>query len=189
MTQPNMILRPDLPFRGDRDYLQSATLFDDILQWRDVSPRNIDFTFHKKTDRQVGYGAVAPQDDSSLVASWRDDDRRIFVVESDAPITLREGYDEQALVDRFSFGPDGVAVPTNVGDFSPMEAIVAAFKALLHRTVVPHKPKLVFVRVRLQSVPALPLEVRFSRRIGEFYQGEIRADAHPVGQIFFGEWR
>lgn len=188
MTQPNFIRRPDLPFRGDRDYLQSATLFDDILQWGGGRPRNIDFTFHKKTDRQVGYGA-APQDESQLVAKWRDDDKVVFVVECDDPISLREGYDEKALVDRFSFGPDGVVVPTDIGDFSPMEAIVAAFKALLHRTVVPHKPKLVFVRVRLKSVPELPLEVRFSRRIGEFYQGEIRANAHSVGQIFFGEWR
>lgn len=189
MTPPQMILRPDLPFRGDRNYLQSATLFDDVLEWSGGRPRNIDFVFHKKTDRQVGYETSAPAEDSRLVAKWRDDDKVIFVVESDKPITLREGYDEQALVDRFAFNPDGVAVPADIGDFSVMEAIVAAFKALLHRTVTPHKPKLVFVRVRLQSAPELPLEVRFSRRIGEFYQGDIRAGARPVGQIFFGEWR
>ena len=118
-----------------------------------------------------------------------DADKSIFVVESDQPITQRVGYDEQSLVDRFTFGPDGVAIPAQIGDFSVMEAIVAAFKALLHRTVVPHKPKLVFVRVRLQTVPRLPLEVRFNRRIGEFYQGDIRADGRSVGQIFFGEWR
>jgi hypothetical protein len=189
MTQLNMILRPDLPFRGDREYLQAATVFDDILDWFDGSPRNIDFTFHRKTDRQVGYATTAPKDESQLVAKWHDDDKTIFVVESDIPTTLRKDYDEQALVERFSFGPGGVAVPTDVGDSSPLEAVVAAFKALLHRTVVPHKPKVVCVRVRLQSLLELPLEVRFNRRIGEFYQGDIRADGHPVGQIFFGEWR
>jgi hypothetical protein len=189
MTSPPMSLRPHMPFRGDRNYLQSATLFDDILQWGGGRPRNIDFTFHRRTDRQVGYSSTAPQEESRLVARWRDDDKLVFVIEGDNPITSREAYDEQALVDRFSFGPDGVIVPADIGDFSLMEAIVAAFKALLHRTVVPHKPKLVFVRVRLQSVPELPLEIRFCRRIGEFYQGEVRAGARSVGHIFFGEWR
>ena len=184
-----MILRPHLPFRGDRNYLQSATLFDDMLDWGGGMPRNIDLTFHRKTDRQVGYETTPPQHDAALVATWRDDDKSIYVVESDQPITSRVGYDEQALVDCFAFGPDGVTVPVDIGDFTVMEAIVAAFKALLHRTVVPHKPKLVFVRVRLQSVPALPLEVRFNRRIGEFYQGDIRTGERTVGQIFFGEWR
>jgi len=189
MTPSQTILRPHLPFRGDRNYLQSATLFDDMLAWGGGNPRNIDLVFHRKTERQVGYDTSPPADDALLVATWRDADKSIFVVESDQPITQRVAYDEQSLVDRFEFGPDGVVVPADIGDFTVMEAIVAAFKALLHRTVVPHKPKLVFVRVRLQSVPQLPLEVRFSRRIGEFYQGDIRADGRAVGQIFFGEWR
>lgn len=189
MTPSQMILRPHLPFRGDRNYLQSATLFDDLLEWGGGEPRNIDLTFHRKTDRQVGYQTSPPADDALLVATWRDADKSLFVVESDQPITQRVDYDEPALVDRFTFGPEGVVVPADIGEFTVMEAIVAAFKALLHRTVVPHKPKLVFVRVRLQSVPQLPLEVRFSRRIGEFYQGDIRVDGRAAGQIFFGEWR
>jgi hypothetical protein len=188
MTPSQMILRPHLPFRGDRNYLQSATLFDDMLAWGGGNPRNIDLVFHRKTERQVGYDTSPPADDAVLVATWRDADKSIFVVESDQPITQRVAYDEQSLVDRFEFGPDGVVVP-DIGDFTVMEAIVAAFKALLHRTVVRHNPKLTFVRVRLQSVPQLPLAVRFSRRIGEFYQGDIRADERAVGQIFFGEWR
>ena len=184
-----MILRPHLPFRGDRNYLQSATLFDDLLAWRGGNPRNIDLTFHRKTERQIGYETSAPEDGATVVATWRDADRSVFVVEGDEPITQRVAYDEQSLVDRFTFGPDGVTVPARIGDFTVIEAIVAAFKALLHRTVVQHKPKLTFVRIRLESVPELPLQVRFSRRIGEFYQGEIRLDGRTVGQIFFGEWR
>jgi len=184
-----MIPRPHLPFRGDRNYLQSATLFDDLLAWGGGNPRNIDLTFHRKTERQIGYETSTPGEGATVVATWRDAGKSIFVVESDQPITQRVAYDEQSLVDRFEFGPDGVVVPTDIGDFTVMEAIVAAFKALLHRTVVPHKPKLTFVRVRLESVPHLPLEVRFSRRIGEFYQGEIRVDGRVAGQIFFGEWR
>jgi hypothetical protein len=189
MTPPQMILRPHLPFRGDRNYLQSATLFDDMLAWGGGNPRNIDLVFHRKTERQVGYDTSPPADDALLVATWRDADKAIFVVESDQPITQRVAYDEQSLSTGSSSVPTASWCPPTSAISPVMEAIVAAFKALLHRTVVPHKPKLVFVRVRLQSVPQLPLEVRFSRRIGEFYQGDIRADGRAVGQIFFGEWR
>jgi hypothetical protein len=186
-----MILRPDLPFRGDRDYLQSATLFDDLVQWQPApSPaRAIDFTFHKKTDRQVGYQDNAPADQSALVATWRENGTAVFVVEGEQPIILREPYDEPALVARFCFGEAGVDVPADIGSFTPMEAVVAAFKALLHRTVVPSRPKLVFVRIRLRAPLSLPLRVRFDRCIGEFYQGSISSDAGDIGQIFFGEWR
>jgi hypothetical protein len=184
-----MILRPELPFRGDRNYLQSATLFDDLLAMEGAAPDAIDFTFHKKTDRQVGYQPVPPEDGGRLVATWRDGGTPVFVVESEQPITLREPYDEPALVARFAFDEAGVRVPADIGGFTAMEAIVAAFNALMHRTVVPHKPKLVFVRVRLRGAPSLPLEVRFNRRIGEFYQGDILVDGRSNGQIFFGEWR
>ena len=34
-------------------------------------------------------------------------------------------------------------------------------------------------------VPQLPLEIRFGRRIGEFYQGDLSRAGKPAGQIFF----
>lgn len=178
----------DLHFRGGRDYLQSATLFDDLAECLPADAGGVDFSFKKKTDRQVRYQSDAPTDESTLVATWRDERRAVYVVEREDAISDRREYDEASLVARFSFRPDGVFVPDDIEGYSVMEAAVAAFKALLHRTVATHKPKVVFVRVRLRSMPKLPLEVRFSRRIGEFYQGDIIAGGQPVGQIFFGEW-
>jgi hypothetical protein len=184
-----MNLDRDLPFRGARRYLQSATLFDDILSLVPEGLNNIDFKFHKKTDRQVHYQSMAPTQESAIVAVWRDDSQVIYVVERDEPIMDSVPYDEDALVGRFVFTSDGALVPRDITGFSVMEAIVAAFKAILHRSVVTDKPKVVFVRVRLRCVPGLPLEVKYSRRIGEFFQGDIRVGGESIGQIFFGEWR
>lgn len=184
-----MNLDRDLPFRGARNYLQSATLFDDILLLRGDSVKSVDFRFNKKTARQVRYQSVPPENESASVAVWRDSEATVFVVERDEEIGESVPYDEEALVDRFVFTAAGVEVPSEIGEYTVMEAIVAGFKALLHRTVVTHKPKVVFVRARLSELPALPLEVRYTRRIGEFYQGEICASGKNVGQIFFGEWK
>ncbi|MGH8084257.1 MAG: hypothetical protein ACREPV_03170 [Lysobacter sp.] len=184
-----MNLDRDLPFRGGRNYLQSATLFDDILLLRGDAVTAVDFKFNKKTDRQVHYQSVPPESESTLVAIWRDSAATVYVVEREQEIVESVPYDEETLVDGFSFKATGVEVPRDIGGFTTMEAIVAAFKALLHRTVVTHKPKVVFVRARLSLLPGLPVEVRYSRRIGEFYQGEICSKGKAVGQIFFGEWK
>lgn len=183
-----MELDRDLHFRGNRDYLQSATLFDDILACLPGVAGSIDFNFNKKTNRQVRYQAAPPSDKDKLVATWRDGERTIHVVEREDAISERAPYDEESLVAKFSFTSEGVLVPSDIDGYSAIEAVVAAFKALLHRTVATHRPKLVFVRVRLRAVPEVPLKVRFGRRIGEFYQGDILVDDTPAGQIFFGEW-
>lgn len=184
-----MNLDRDLPFRGSRNYLQSATLFDDILLLRGDAVRSVDFKFNKKTDRQVHYQSAPPEIESTSVAIWRDSEATIYVVEREQEIVESVPYDEEALVDRFAFKSTGVELPQDIGDYTMMEAIVAAFKALLHRTVVTDKPKVVFVRARLSQLPDFPVEVRYSRRIGEFYQGEIFSRSKAVGQIFFGEWK
>lgn len=184
-----MNLDRELPFRGSRNYLQSATLFDDILLLRGDGVQAVDFKFNKKTDRHVHYQSAPPENESELVAVWHDSEATIFVVERDETIVESVPYDEEALVGRFVFTPNGVELPCEIGQYTTMEAIVAGFKALLHRTVVTHKPKVVFVRARLSQLPDLPVEVRYSRRIGEFYQGEIRTNGKIAGQIFFGEWK
>ena len=181
-----------LCFKGSRQYLHSTTLFDDIVLLRGPDVAGIDFTFKHKTGRQVSYvpaGQFDPAAGAVEVASWRDGRGEIRVVERDAAIDCRTDYDEDALARSFAYEAERVTLPAQIGGHSVIEAIVAAFKALLQRTVAGPESKLAFVRIRLSAVPQLPLEVRFSRRIGEFYQGDIRVDGRAVGQIFFGEWR
>lgn len=183
-----MELDRTLAFKGARSYLHSTTLFDDLLQLKGPGLRAIDFTFDKRTDRQVRYQEQPPGDDASLVATWRDQSGTTWVVERDAAITQSRPYDEDGLAARFAFDERSVRLPAGAGDHSLVEALVAGFKALLLRTAAGEGAKLAFVRLRLPQLPVLPLEIRYSRRIGAFYQGDILAAGKPAGQIFFGEW-
>ena len=69
------------------------------------------------------------------------------------------------------------------------ETLVAAFKALLRRGPAGPGAKVAFVRLACSAAPALPLRIVFSRRLGDFFQGDIEASGKPFGRIHFGEWR
>lgn len=184
-----MNLDRSLVFKGARTYLHSTSVFDDLLHLKGGAAGAVDFTFEKRTDRQVRYQSEPPADADALVATWRDGGgTTTYIVEREAPITDAVAYDEDGLAQSFSFDASSVSLPAEVGGHSLIEALVAGFKALLQRTVAGKDAKLAFVRLRLTRWPGLPLEIRYSRRIGGFYQGDIIAGGKPVGQIFFGEW-
>jgi hypothetical protein len=181
-----------LCFKGTRQYLHSTTLFDDLIALRGDAAGPIDFRFEHKTAHQVRYVAADSAEVAALavqVASWRDARGEIRVLEREAMIGCRTDYDEDGLARSFAYDGNVVAIPADVGGHSAIEAIVAGFKALLLRTVAGRDARLAFVRIRLAAVPQLPLQVRYSRRIGEFYQGDLVGEAGNVGQVFFGEWR
>jgi hypothetical protein len=184
-----MELSRNLSFKGGRNYLAGTTVFDDIVALRGRSIRGIDFRFNHKTDRQVSYQSASPTEGQVSVGTWRDDQEAFHIVERDTPITARVPFDEDDLVKNFVFEPGRVAMPADIAANSTIEAIVAGYKQLLLRSVMNHQAHLAFVRLRLPAVPTLPLEIRFSRRLGEFYQGDLIKDSKPAGQIFFGEWR
>lgn len=183
-----MDLDRNMAFKGGRTYLHSTTVVDDILQLRQGVDGRVDFKFDKRTARQVRYLSELPAG-VEPVATWRDGQGMIYVVERNEPIVLSTAYDEDALAERFVFSDQQVMLVANIGDASFIEAVVAGFKALLQRTVAGKASKLAFVRLRLSRLPGLPVEIHYSRKIGEFFQGDILADGEPVGQIFFGEWR
>ena len=37
--------------------------------------------------------------------------------------------------------------------------------------------------------PEIPLRIDFKRKLGAFYQGDIRDGRGNAGQIYYGEWR
>jgi len=184
-----MELDRDLAFKGGRSYLHSTTLFDDIVALRGPGIREIDFRFNHKTGHQVRYKSAPPAATEVGVGIWRDNLGEFHIVERDALITRHEPYDEDGFAATFAFDGQHVLLPADVGGHSMVEAIVAGFKALLLRTVADGTARLAFVRLRLRALPQLPLEIRFARRIGEFYQGDLSQAGQPVGQVFFGEWR
>lgn len=177
-------------FRGTRDYLHSASLFDDILRTRGAAAKNIDMRFHHRTTQQVSYLDTPPSPDDVVVAEWRDSAGMLHVVERDEPIREREPYDEPALADMFGIDDRHVDIPGHIGSFTRIEAIIAGFKRLLHTCRdLPGGARYAFVRVRLQYCPEDAIRIRYARDIGEFFQGDISEGETRIGQIFFGVWQ
>lgn len=174
-------------FRGTRDYLHSASVFDDLLQVRGQHSTHIDLKFHRRTDRQVSY--VETTLGLEPVAEWSDSLGKLFVVERGEAIVGREPYDEDGLAARFEIVGRTARIPADIGPFTRMEAVIAGFKRLLQSVYPDIKRKYVFARVRLDHYPDSAMELRYSRDIGAFFQGDISIEGKPIGQIFFGVWR
>lgn len=182
-----MKLDRDFRLRGTRDYLHSASLFDDLLQLRGKDATQLDMKFHRRTARQVSY--VDELAGREPVAEWSDSAGKLYVVERDEPIRDNEPYDEDGLAAQFQIEGRVARIPAAIGPFTRMEAVIAGFKRLLQSVYAGVSRKYVFVRVRMSHCPDVAMEIRYAREIGAFYQGDIIAEGKLIGHIFFGEWR
>lgn len=180
-----MRLDRNFQFRGTRDYLHSTTLFNDLLRVRGEHATRIDMKFHRRTGRQVSFTDELPNGEP--VAEWSDSGGRLFIVEREERITERAPYDEDGLAAQFEIEGRIVRIPADLGAFTRIEALVAGFKRLL-QSVHPDKRRYAFVRIRLDRCPESALEIRYSRDIGAFHQGDISEAGKLMGQIFFGVW-
>ena len=184
-----MRIDPEFAFRGGRDDLHSTTLMNDLLRLRYGAPGGFDLRFYRRTDHQVRFQDEAPADGKVLVASWRDTSGLVHVVERGDRIERSEPYDEDGLANRLEFSESAVALPESLPGYTPVEAIVAAFKALLRRGPAGPGAKVAFVRLACSEAPALPLRIAYSRKLGDFFQGDLSVAGRPIGRIHFGEWR
>jgi hypothetical protein len=176
-------------FKAKRDYLHSTSLFDDLVAHRGDLARQIDFRFSHKTDRQVSYLDTRPSPQDVLVAEWSDAGGQLYVVERNEAIREAVPYDEAALVSRFRINGRTVEIPAELGPFTRIDALVAAFKHLLQQvSPLEGGRKHAFVRIRLARVPQGATSITYARDIGTFSQGDIREDGKLLGQIFFGVW-
>jgi hypothetical protein len=177
-------------FRGNRNYLHSTSLFDDILKVRGEMARNIDMKFHHRTNHQVSYMDTRPTSNDVVVADWRDDAGALSVIEREEPILDRELYDEPALAGKFTVEGRKVRIPKQIQPFTRIEAIIAGFKRLLNECRdIPPGSQYAFVRVRLQHCPVDAIRINYARNVGDFLQGDISEHGAGIGQIFFGVWR
>ncbi len=181
-----MKLDRTLQFRGNRDYLHSTSVMNDLFDLRGKDVTHIDLKFHRRTSQQVSY-TDEPQAAANAVAEWNDSLGKLYLVERGEQITLRAPYDEDALAGVFEIDGRGIRIPAHAHGFTRTDAIVAAFKRLL-QTAHAAGRKYAFVRIRLDRWPAGAMEIRYVRDIGAFFQGDISERGKPLGQIFFGVW-
>ncbi len=185
-----MKLDREFTLRGGRNYLHSAAVIDDLLGLRPrAAEEGFDFRFEHRTDRQIRYQDEAPQDRSAIVGTWSDADGVVYLVSRGEPIVATSPYDEDGLARNFEFDADGVRVPAGLAGYTTIEAIIAGFKALLRAGPAGGGVKVVFVRMKCDRLPGLPLRIDFKRKLGAFYQGDIRDGRGNAGQIYYGEWR
>lgn len=183
-----MKLDREFQFRGDRNYLHSAAVFDDLLKLRGADARKIDLKFHRRTVQQVTY-----TDDAKVagraVAEWSDTGGKLYIVEREDGISNRVVYDEPSLVRMLEVEDRIVRIPADTPGFTRIEALVAGFKLLLQTVHAAVDRKYVFVRIRLDRCPEGAMEIHYARDIGAFFQGDISETGKGiVGQIFFGTW-
>jgi len=176
-------------FRGDRRYLHSTSLLNDLLKLRGEAAIDFDFRFSRRTDHQVSYQDDAPGDAGRLVATWQDRSGSLFVVEDEEVISGATPYDEAELMQRILVEGRIAHIPAGIEPFTRMEALVTAFKHLLQVVNAATPRKYAFVRIRLRRQPKGPCSLIYSRDIGEFFQGDIREEGELLGQIFFGAWK
>ena len=122
-------------FRGERNYLHGTTLFDYILNTFVLDkyiPRDIDFSFHKLTNKQcfiVHEEGTLPRD--KLVSQYKDNKTRIFIYEAEDSITDRFPYNEEGIKKECTIAGNKITIPGKIEGYSFIEKIIAAYKFLL----------------------------------------------------------
>jgi len=184
------MLKGDFHFKGSRDYIQSASVFDFIVANLDTPPRDVNFVFNNRTGNQLLVSERRlPEEKHRLIGTWQDSERALYIHESDRPVTQREPYDEAPIVARCEIRSSTIHTAFPISGYSFIECCVAAYKHLLHQLFPERKTKYVFVRIALRELPSTDFEVRYTRKLASsFYQGDISSGGRLVGRIFYGEW-
>lgn len=174
-------------FRGQREYLHGASIFDFIVTEFAVkqgAPAQIDFIFIHKTTHYCRVESTK-RGNAGLVASYADENGQYFLYETNEPITERVAYSEPVEGEHFVIEAKRVFIGTADNTF--IELAVAAYKGLLTALFPETKGKHILSRIQLELIPTSSFEIHYKRKIAKrFYEGEICIDGDPVGLIYFG---
>ncbi|TAN11887.1 MAG: hypothetical protein EPN34_06090 [Burkholderiaceae bacterium] len=161
-----------------------------MLQFRGGAAENIDMMFYRRTGHQVTYVDTTPALGAPPVAKWKDSAGTLYVIERSELIQDREAYDENELQAQFKLDQTNVIVSDKIQPFSTIDAIVASFKYLLHKTyTIPVGAQYAFARIRLLRSFEGSFQISYTRHMGQFVQGDIHSYDIDLGQIFFGIWK
>lgn len=176
-------------FRGRRDYLHSASLFDCVLarRGRDAGePKNIDFTFKRKSNRVCRIEDTS-RGDEGLVAAYVDDGSQYYIYETDQPIRRRVHYAEPTEGNGYTIEGDCAFIQMAGEGVSFIELAVGAYKGLLTSIFPKSGGKYIFARIRLDWIPDSSFQICYKRKVAKkFFEGQIVVKESPVGFIYFG---
>ena len=181
----------DLAFRGERDYVQGADIFEALVEltgWHGP----VSLHFH----RVMRFGVDAIEVTDARGAATFDavfwygplGARKCLGLRADParPILKRKPYNEKSVVAGAVISPPRIESSGPV-DASFMERVLALDKALLMRLFTPDRGSFRLLRLDLEYVPESPKELVLIHRASmgsRFVRMEILADGHSVGAVF-----
>ena len=182
-------------FKGNRTYLQAATLMDYIIRHHiapDDELKDIDFSMSRFTDRicdVIADGNKVQPDTRSVVGQFYYGEQKILAFETPDKITRRVEYDEDMILNQCELvdKDNRIIIPANTDQFSFMEKAIAAYKALLNKLFGKSYKSFFFIRITLDTIPEGQVEITYNRIISKkYFQGTITQHGQKIGALFYG---
>ncbi|MCI5207235.1 MAG: hypothetical protein D3910_00215 [Candidatus Electrothrix sp. ATG2] len=184
--------RMRLTLRGQRDYVQAAGIFDCIVTIRnknEANPKKIDFSMRRFTNKQCYLTTKGKNkvNEEEIIGDYHDACGAMKILELQEDITERTPYPEHEIIDQCSIHEKKISVPAVISNYTFIEKLIAAYKALLQQLFGASGNFFFFIRLTLDHIPFGPFEITYDRIISsKYYQGTITAQDNKIGLIFFG---
>jgi hypothetical protein len=185
-------------FKGSRDYLQGPDIYDETLSWVYANmgdAKEIDIAFHRLARHQLdlAIGDLPLGLEPVAVCSYTIADRleRIYLIESESPISERYPYPEEDIVRSMAVEAEARTCRLRGGGpYSDIEIWVAMTKALHQKVFLTLPGKWLFVRGRFskyqRSHGAEDFEITIKACFNnKFTRSEVFVAGKKAGEIFF----
>ncbi|MCI5141557.1 MAG: hypothetical protein D3909_07490 [Candidatus Electrothrix sp. ATG1] len=184
--------RMQVSLRGERDYIHSTSIFDSIISLRKkdgIELKNIDFSMRRFTNKQCYLTTKGKKkvNEEEIIGDYHDACGAMKILELQEDITERTPYPEHEIIDQCSIHEKKISVPAVISNYTFIEKLIAAYKALLQQLFGASGNFFFFIRLTLDHIPFGPFEITYDRIISsKYYQGTITAQDNKIGLIFFG---
>lgn len=185
-----MSISLDVPFKGERTYLQSADILNALLA-KTGANQNIELKFTKLLTSSIeALPAADVEEPAKASARFRATgpqgaiDLVIRPTSISAPIA-RVPYDEASVI-ASSILKGRTIEDSNIDSATPTERMVALNKRLINEVVSPGR-KLLFTNIHLKHIPASAfLRLELQSQVGKrFFHSTIFGDDQELGSIYF----
>lgn len=184
----------NLSYKGNRDYLQGADIYQAVNQLFKAKGgfvNSISFRAFAKKQLQIKF--QRPASASSLIAaegtvSYPTGEERFWLVVTDVTVNERYPFEENMITAAANMVVNGILID-NCLAFSLIEVIVALCKYFSYADYAPSSGKWIFGKLMLaQKLPESWQSLRISRTTfleGRFNRFSLSIDADYFGEILF----
>lgn len=195
----------ELPFRGQRTYLQGADLYNSVTSilfagFPHMCEARLSVNYHalllRQPDLLIGRGEMtaerlSPEFRGEFIMGTGEDAVHALLMESDRPVPNRIECHENDLVSSALIDHEGRHAVLESPAFGTAAEVVVALNKKLHQTLLPHiTAKWIFVRLvltrPLPSEPPRHTKVRLLGVMGDrMTRSEVFINHQPVGSVYF----